>query len=55
MKFSVTQMKVIRNGSNNDNDKLTNNVAASISSRQMNLGNKDIKKVKISIKARQRK
>ena len=36
------------NGCNNDNDKSSNNVTASISSRQVNLGNND----KISIKAR---
>ena len=31
------------NGCNNDNDKLSNNVTANISSRQVNLGNKDKK------------
>ena len=29
------------NGRNNENDKLSNNVTASISSRQVNLGNND--------------
>ena len=32
------------NGCNNDNNKLSNNVTASISSPQVNLGNNDIKK-----------
>ena len=31
-------------GCNNDNDELSNNLTASISSRQVNLGNNDIKK-----------
>ena len=42
-------------GYNNDNDELSNNVTASISSRQVNLGNNDIKKINISIKARQKR
>ena len=42
-------------GCNNDNDKLSNNVTANISSRQVNLRNNDIKKINISIKARQKK
>ena len=41
------------NGCNNDNDK-TNNVTASISSRQVNLRTDGIKKINISIKARQK-
>ena len=32
------------NGTNNDNDKLTNDITAGIWSRQVNLGNNDIKK-----------
>ena len=32
------------NGSNNYNNKITNNVTASISSHQINIGNNDIKK-----------
>ena len=41
-------------GCNNDNDELSSNVTTSISSRQVNLGNNDIKKINISIKARQK-
>ena len=44
MNFSVTQIESATNRSNNDNGKLTNNVTASISSRQINLRNNDIKK-----------
>ena len=40
-------------GCNNDDDELSNNVTTSISSRQVNLGNNDIKKINMSIKARQ--
>ena len=40
------------NGCYNDDDELSNNVTASISSRQVNLRNNDIKKINISIKAR---
>ena len=43
------------NGCNNDNDKLSNNVTACILSRQVNLGNNDMKKDQHNIKARQRK
>ena len=42
-------------GCNNDNGELSNNVTASISSRQINLGNNDIKNINISIKARQKR
>ena len=40
-------------GCNNDNGELSSNVTTSISSRQVNLGNNDIKKINMSIKARQ--
>ena len=43
------------NGCNNDNDKLSNNVTPSISSRKVNLGHNDIKKINISMKARQKR
>ena len=42
-------------GCNNDNDELSSNVTTSISSRQVNLGNHDIKKINISIKARRKR
>ena len=42
-------------GCNNDNDKLSNNVTTSISSRQVNIGNNDVKNINISIKARRKR
>ena len=42
-------------GCNNDNNELSNNVTASISSRQANLGNNNIKKINISTKVREKR
>ena len=42
-------------GCNNVNNELSNNVTASISSRQVNLGNNNIKKINISIKTREKR
>ena len=42
-------------GCNNDNDKLSNNVTTSISSRQVNLGNNEIKKHQYEHKSKTKK
>ena len=43
------------NGCNNENDKLSNNVTASISSQQVNLGNNDIKRDQYEHKSKTKK